>query len=823
MLLFLFVLFQCFFKAKNTIIPITDKNLVQLIGRFSYGLTKYPRADWPASSVRFFIDVQSAAVPTVVSLSFLSSGFYMTGLVDNVVAVDTLVQSPTLKVVLNATLPVGKHEIVFVKRNEATTGIMTLNQLSITNSKIVNITQIPPSFVFLGDSFTAGYGVDGVPPCSFSFLTENVLNSFPTLIKNHYRVDSHVLAMSGYGVVRNYAGSYAGKPFPDYYGNTLNYDSNTVWVASSVPAPAIVYVMLGINDYSTNPVPADADFIAGLVSLLQRVRTDYPLTKIVVLCPPANWLNQCANTQQAALQTGNYYFAVPPSTLNGGYGCDNHPSKQSQINVANSIIGYTDTIVSLPTTVSLIPTASPVATATLMPTVSSLKQYLDFGNKQYVELIGRYDSFRADWSGSAVRVSVKPENSLQPCTIQLSFVSLPTNRFYITVLVDGVEQTTIFIDSTHLIATVSPVLTTGVAHEIVFVKRTDSTTGIMQLDQLWIRDATIVSLPKKPLFLFLGDGITNGYGVDGIAGTTPYCNADSTNQNVCHAYPSFVSSFFGANYHSLAITPVGVVRNYGGYNPTNTFLSYFNNTLVLVSNLFYNFSSVSPQLVFVMLGTNDYSTAPVPSNSSFVQGFRTLLQQIKLSYPHSIVVSSCSPLFSSYQCVNIQKASTIENVPFVAVPSSIMSGGYGCSYLPNVASQQNIANIIVPFLQKLFSNALPTKFVPSIMPSLNPTVSPISSLNPTVSPISSLNPTVSPISSLNPTVSPTTFTNQKSESLTDKKYMIIWLPPVGFFFLVCFCVLIYYAKKTCVKPKHSIRVQLSNQNHPELEQNFTTV
>jgi lysophospholipase L1-like esterase len=517
----------------------------------------------------------------------------------------------------------------------------------------------------------------------------------------------------------------------------------------------------------------------------------------------------------------------------------------------------------MPTVFSLNPSVQPIAS--LMPTVSSLKQYLDFGNKQYVELIGRYDSVRADWSGSAVRVSVSV-SSVQPCTIQLSFVSLPTNKFYITVLIDGQEFSTVFIDSTHLTATVSPVLTTGVAHEIVFVKRTDYTTGIMQLDQLWIRDATIVSLPKKPLFLFLGDGITNGYGVDGIAGTTPYCNADFTNQNVGHAYPSFVSSFFGANYHSLAITPAGVVRNYGGYNPKNTFLSYFNNTLVSVGNIFYNFTSVSPQLVFVMLGTNDYSTAPVPSNSSFVQGFQTLLQQIKSLYPHSIVVSSCSPLFSSYQCINIQKASTIENVPFVAVSSSIMAGGYGCSYLPNAASQKNIANIIVPFLQKLFSTAspsvmptpVPSSSKPSVMPtpvpssakpsvSATPSVMPVASPIPTKTPISSFAPTNPPSTkkptkipltkkpTYTPTIKPTkmptssatlmpTISNkQNSESLTEKKYMVIWLPPIGLFFLVCFCVMAYYAKKRCTNPKHSFRVKIPPQNRMSLEQNFTTV
>jgi hypothetical protein len=70
---------------------------------------------------------------------------------------------------------------------------------------------------------------------------------------------------------------------------------------------------------------------------------------------------------------------------------------------------------------------------------------------------------------------------------------------------------------------------------------------------------------------------------------------------------------------------------------------------------------------------------------------------------------------------------------------------------------------------------------------------------------------------------PTDSNKQKSKSLTDMKYMVIWLPPVGLFFLVCFCVIAYYAKKRCTKPNHTIRVQMPPQNRMSLEQNFTTV
>ena len=153
------------------------------------------------------------------------------------------------------------------------------------------------------------------------------------------QAELHVVAWSGMGVVRNYGdvNQMSKDPMPHYYNRTIATipaSSDTTdpyyWKPSNFEAD-IVLVMLGTNDYSTQPAPSDDQFVNGLVDLLTTIIRDYPRAKghIAAMCAPMAAGNQCANIKAATQQVGVNYVFIDPDTI-VGYGCDGHPDQATQ-------------------------------------------------------------------------------------------------------------------------------------------------------------------------------------------------------------------------------------------------------------------------------------------------------------------------------------------------------------------------------------------------------------------------------------------------------------------------------------------------------------
>jgi lysophospholipase L1-like esterase len=190
------------------------------------------------------------------------------------------------------------------------------------------------NLLIIGDSITAAYGVDGESPCTYSASTQNFLHSYAFLTAQALGADLTTLAWSGKGVVRNYGdvNPTSVNPMPTYYNRTLaplsaeqgGGGSNNYWDPRRY-TPAVVLVMLGSNDYSTEPNPSDEDFTNGLVEFLSLIRSDYPSALIAAMCAPSNHGSQCANIEKAAAQTSSSFVAMDSSLYVSPDGCDGHP------------------------------------------------------------------------------------------------------------------------------------------------------------------------------------------------------------------------------------------------------------------------------------------------------------------------------------------------------------------------------------------------------------------------------------------------------------------------------------------------------------------
>jgi lysophospholipase L1-like esterase len=343
-----FFLLGCFSGTIN----LLNYDYVDYIGRFDFS-TGQPRCDWSGSTIRLNIFPTRLRQNTDLNITFNN---YQNGTAYFAIYLDE-VEYGVYEIAPNVSdridvsfdsLAFEEHSLSLVKRTEpgysSSFKIMEISSISIENAKILPVSKDPSlRFLFIGDSNTVAYGVDGISPCSFTADTQNIMHSYAAIVSSEFQAEPHFIAWSGKGVVRNYGDSnqVSVDPMPYYYNRTIALDASTYWDPSKGQfTPDLVFIMLGSNDYSTDPVPTDEQFVTGLTNLVKQVQHDYPNAIITTACEPHQRLNQCSNIKSTSLNMSLPYIAIPSSIYDGGSGCDGHPNYQSQINIANLVIPF---------------------------------------------------------------------------------------------------------------------------------------------------------------------------------------------------------------------------------------------------------------------------------------------------------------------------------------------------------------------------------------------------------------------------------------------------------------------------------------------------
>ena len=114
---------------------------------------------------------------------------------------------------------------------------MSFGQITTTTGELVQFDQTTScharknKLLVIGDSISCGYGVEGAYPCTWSASTENVLDSYATLVADAVDAEVIVTAWSGKGVVRNVGDitPTSVDPMPVYYNRTLGNVATSYW------------------------------------------------------------------------------------------------------------------------------------------------------------------------------------------------------------------------------------------------------------------------------------------------------------------------------------------------------------------------------------------------------------------------------------------------------------------------------------------------------------------------------------------------------------------------------------------------------------------
>ncbi len=190
-----------------------------------------------------------------------------------------------------------------------------------------------PKILFIGNSITCGYGTETTDPYEhFSYDTENHTLTYAYLAARELDADFQVVARSGIGIYRNYAGPRSGSDWgtiPLEFDHALIYDSSHIWNHESF-SPDIICINLGTNDTSLGDYDI-ALYEEAMRKFHGRLRALYPDASIVLLSgcmlsPEVLADIRPVFARMAASDSKTYCLNFLPHMDYLGYGADMHPS-----------------------------------------------------------------------------------------------------------------------------------------------------------------------------------------------------------------------------------------------------------------------------------------------------------------------------------------------------------------------------------------------------------------------------------------------------------------------------------------------------------------
>ncbi len=204
---------------------------------------------------------------------------------------------------------------------------------------------------FIGNSITCAYGVEAQSEKDhFSNATENFYYSYANLTAQALNAQNMVVARSGIGIYRNYAGPQNGSKdnMSKWYDYTLIFDSTQVWNPKRY-IPDVICVNLGTNDLSTTPYNLKL-FKSYYKRFMIHLHTLYPKAKIIMatgcmlhdkaLDDQRKTLDEILKELKATGYKSIYRFDFTPSDGSLGYGADSHPSKAQHRKMAGELVPF---------------------------------------------------------------------------------------------------------------------------------------------------------------------------------------------------------------------------------------------------------------------------------------------------------------------------------------------------------------------------------------------------------------------------------------------------------------------------------------------------
>jgi lysophospholipase L1-like esterase len=324
---------------------------------------------------------------------------------------------------------------------------------------------------------------------------------------------------------------------------------------------------------------------------------------------------------------------------------------------------------------------------------------------QSIRYVGRFDfsnpqQVSYDWSGVYIQFNIRSSE----CSVKMS----DTGHNYYNVLIDNQPARTFDVKSDTTL-----VLAKGLGegtHKIQIYKRTEGFVGIGTFKGIGLSETGEI-LPWKDIpnrkIEFIGNSITCGYGTEGLSKDERF---KPETENNYQSYAPIMARAFHADYHIVAHSGEGVVRNYGyreKASPKGTMPRRFNRVYDEKEQPLWDYTQWKPDMVVINLGTNDFSTQPFPDKEVFTEGYKKLIREALKQYGEISVFCVVGPMIDEpcYSYVkemveNFRSAEQKKNVYFIGIPSylTVPEKDLGSDYHPNYKGQLKMAAHVLPVI-----------------------------------------------------------------------------------------------------------------------------
>jgi hypothetical protein len=187
----------------------------------------------------------------------------------------------------------------------------------------------------------------------------------------------------------------------------------------------------------------------------------------------------------------------------------------------------------------------------------SQTQFVPASNKAF-RYVGRFDftqpdEVRFDWSG--VYIQFRFEGS--ECALRMN----DSNHNYYNVFIDDQTSKTFEVKSDTLVSIAHGLI--SAIHQVQIYKRTEGSQGVGVFKGIQISEngkmKPWTDIPVRKIE-FIGNSITCGYGTEGLSKSERW---KPSTENNYQSYAPIMARAFKADYHVIAHSGQGVVRNYG--------------------------------------------------------------------------------------------------------------------------------------------------------------------------------------------------------------------------------------------------------------------
>jgi lysophospholipase L1-like esterase len=316
---------QTFEPTTETIIKMDDPK-IRYIGRFDQTNAQTAvRWSWPASYFRVRIEGRS------FKLTLADPDNHTLVWIDNNRCIDIPPSERPQKIIVATDLdPSFSHDVVVFKRSEyAPDPGQIFNLFLDGGATLLDAPEQERKIVFVGDSFTSGYGNIATTPTSFPAnitTDEDASQTYAAFTAENLQADYQMLAISGIGIFRNRTDSNEESPdsMENRYTRTL-FTEEGDYDFSQFDAD-LVHIFIGLNDFAQGEPPPNA-YINNYLSLINGFRSRNPGVKFLCVGYTPEMkrdVQAMVQAEQAAGRQDIGYYELPHMELSvlAGY----HPS-----------------------------------------------------------------------------------------------------------------------------------------------------------------------------------------------------------------------------------------------------------------------------------------------------------------------------------------------------------------------------------------------------------------------------------------------------------------------------------------------------------------